>query len=152
MRLLLYLRIAWRGGMAGWRSQLYDEGAIFFHIDKGIEDITENASVNEFVPDEDHRVLFSRMVYFSDGSIDIPCMKLVKNLGGHSIVVYNNKTCSKKNNTLKLLEDGRVNFTATADYSEGSNIHKYTIQVIDEISVSYEIFKLEKREKQIIFL
>lgn len=95
--------------------------------------------------DEDRRVPFARMIYFGDGSTDIPCMKLVKNLGGHSIAVYNSKARGKKNNALKLLKDGRVNFIATADYSDGSDIHKYTTRVIDEISAAYEIFKLERK-------
>lgn len=134
-------------GVAEWPASVVNyttKTQYLFRINKGIEDITDDASVNEFVPDEDRRVPFSRMVYFGDGDTDIPCMKLVKNQGGHSIAVYKRGGRSK-DKARRLLADGRVNFIAPADYREGSDIHKYMMRVMDKITASYEISKLEKK-------
>lgn len=134
-------------GVAVWPANVVNyttKTQYLFRINKGIEDVTDDVSVNEFVPDEDRRVPFSRMIYFGDGSTDIPCMKLVKNQGGHSIAVYKRGAKSRKG-ALKLLKDNRVNFVAPADYSNGSELHKYTMFVIDKIAASYEIFRLEKK-------
>lgn len=130
----------WPAGVVNYTTKTQ----YLFRINKGIEDVTDDVSVNEFVPDEDRRVPFSRMIYFGDGSTDIPCMKLVKNQGGHSIAVYKRGGKSKEK-ALKLLKDSRVNFVAPADYSENSELHKYTMLVIDKIAAKYEIFKLEKK-------
>lgn len=59
-----------------------------FRINKGIESITDNVAINEFVAEEDRRIPFSRMLFIGDGSTDVPCMRLVKNQGGHAIAVY----------------------------------------------------------------
>lgn len=113
-------------GVAEWPANVVNyttKTQYLFRINKGIKDITDDASVNEFIPDEDRHVPFSRIIYFGAGITDIPCMKLVKNHAGHSIAVYNNKARGKKNNALRLLSDNRVNFVAAA----------------------YELFKLEKK-------
>lgn len=134
-------------GIAEWPANVVNyttKTQYLFRINKGIEDITDDASVNEFVSDEDRRVPFTRMIYFGDGTTDIPCMKLVKNQGGHSIAVY---TRGKKAAALKLLENERVNFIAPADYSKDSDLHKYTAHVIDQIAAASEIFRLEKKNR-----
>lgn len=134
-------------GVAEWPANVVNyttKTQYLFRINKGIEDITDDVSVNEFVPDEERRVPFSRMVYFGDGGTDIPCMKLVKGQGGHSIAVYG-RGGGQKDKAKRLLADGRVNFIAPADYGEGSDIHKYMMLVIDKIMASYEISRLEKK-------
>lgn len=135
-------------GVALWPANVVNyttKTQYLFRINKGVEDINDDASVNEFVPDEDRRIPFSRIIYFGDGSTDVPCMKLVKNQGGHSIAVYDSKARGKKNNALKLLRDDRVNFVAAADYCAGSDIHMYTMHVIEKIAAEYELSRLEKK-------
>lgn len=59
-----------------------------FKINKGIDSIYDAKIINEFIPKEERVIPFSNMIYFGDGDTDIPCMKLVKEQGGHSIAVY----------------------------------------------------------------
>ena len=69
--------------------------------------------------EEDKKAIpFKNMVYFGDGLTDVPCMKLVKDNGGTAVAVHKDK---EKLST-KLLNDGRVNITAPADYEEGSKL------------------------------
>lgn len=52
------------------------------------------------------------MMFIGDGSTDVPCLKLVKNQGGHAIAVYSEERDESKDYALRLLRDGRVNFIA----------------------------------------
>lgn len=133
-------------GVATWPANVVNyttKTQYLFRINKGIEDISDNESVNEFVPEQERRVPFSRMIYLGDGSTDIPCMKLVKNQGGQSIAVYNAKTRGNKAAALRLLHDGRVNFVAPADYRDGSEIHTYVKLALDKIAAAYEMYKMQ---------
>ncbi|MBQ5689857.1 MAG: haloacid dehalogenase-like hydrolase, partial [Alistipes sp.] len=62
-----------------------------FKINKGVESVYDTKQVNKYMEEKQRPVPFSRMIYVGDGTTDIPCMKLVKNFGGHSIAVYNPK-------------------------------------------------------------
>lgn len=62
-----------------------------FRINKGVLDVTDHASLNEFTPENHRRIPFGNMIYIGDGFTDVPCMKLVKVNGGHSIAVYSDK-------------------------------------------------------------
>lgn len=100
-----------------------------FRINKDVLDIHNNADVNEYVPDEKRRVPFRNMIYIGDGYTDVPCMKLVKSNGGHSVAVY-----SEDNGVAaKLLSQGRVDFTAPADYTKGSRMEKIIFFVLDKV-------------------
>jgi hypothetical protein len=68
---------------------------------------------------EQRPVPFSRMIFIGDGETDVPCMSLVKNLGGYSVAVHKTSPVAKKKAKL-LLEEGRVNLISPADYSAGS--------------------------------
>lgn len=115
-----------------------------YRINKGIESITDNQTINEFIAEEDRRIPFSRMLFIGDGNTDVPCMKLVKNQGGHAIAVYSEGTRESREHALRLLRDGRVNFIADAVYTKNSKMFKYTASVIDLISASYRLYALTK--------
>jgi len=115
-----------------------------FRINKGIESITDNVAINEFVAEEDRRIPFSRMLFIGDGSTDVPCMRLVKNQGGHAIAVYSGQREGSREHALRLLLDGRVNFIAEGVYTKNSKMFKYTSSIIDMVSASYKLYTLMK--------
>ncbi len=112
-----------------------------FRINKGVFDISDDLKVNEFVLDEERYVPFSNMIYIGDGMTDVPCMKVVKNGGGHSIAVYN----GNRNNALKLIHDGRANYACKANYSENSDLDRYVKEVIDSICANNTVKKKEMK-------
>ena len=113
-----------------------------FKINKGIDSIYDNKKVNEYVEQEKRRIPFSRMVYFGDGETDIPCMRLVKDKGGHSIAVYKPRDSKKKAVSEKLISENRVNFACGADYSENKEIHQVVKAILDKIKADYDFLEL----------
>jgi hypothetical protein len=43
--------------------------------------------MNEYMPHEDRSLPFANMIFIGDGETDVPCMRLVKDQGGHSVAV-----------------------------------------------------------------
>ena len=86
------------------------------------------------------------MIYFGDGDTDIPCMKLVKQQGGHSIAVYKPNT-SNKEKPLKLISEDRVNFVCPADYSERKEIDTVVKTIIDKICADTQFQELLRKHK-----
>lgn len=70
-------------------------------INKGLGKL-DDRGVNEFMPDEERPIPFTRMIYFGDGMTDIPSMRLVKKGGGYSIAVYKPKSQDKKKSRQNL--------------------------------------------------
>lgn len=99
-----------------------------YRINKGVMDVTENDLLNEYMPDDKRRVPFRSMVYIGDGLTDVPCMKLVRSNGGHSIAVYQNS----KKAVNDLILQGRVDQVLKADYTKGSELERAVFAYIDE--------------------
>ena len=114
-----------------------------FKINKGVESVYDTKQVNKFMEEKQRPVPFSRMIYVGDGTTDIPCMRLVKNFGGHSIAVYNPKDKSKRAEMNTLIRDNRVNHVCPADYSEGSEVDTVVKAVIDKCIADYNVELLE---------
>ena len=112
-----------------------------FRINKGCLDINDNKGINHYLPQRKRAVPFSQMVYIGDGTTDIPCMRVVKSSGGYAIAVYQDKKQPQN-----LIQEGRVNIAAHADYSPNSAIDKYVKSIIDKIVVEHRLKKLEKSE------
>ena len=70
-------------------------------INKGLGKL-EDRAVNEFMPDDERPIPFTRMIYFGDGMTDIPSMRLVKERNGNAIAVYTPKS---KNATMQSFYD-----------------------------------------------
>ena len=105
-----------------------------FRINKGIDDDNDHVTINNFIPRENRAIPFYRMIYIGDGSTDIPCMRLVKDLGGTSIAVYPPRNKKKHAVTEKLLADGRVNFISQADYTSRSHLYDLVKIVLEKIA------------------
>lgn len=99
-----------------------------FRINKGVLSVTEDKELNEFMPEEKRRVPFRNMVYIGDGLTDVPCMKLVRVNGGHSIAVFDKDRTSVD----ELILHGRADYGIHADYSEGSAMEKTVFAVLSQ--------------------
>ena len=114
-----------------------------FKINKGVESVYDTKQVNKYMEEKQRPVPFSRMIYVGDGTTDIPCMRLVKNFGGHSIAVYNPKDEAKRGDMHTLIRDNRVNHVCPADYSEGTEIDTVVKAIIDKCVADHKLALLE---------
>ena len=134
-------------GLAEWPAMAVNftsKTQFLYRINKGVLDVTDPWSLNKYVPDHERRVPFTNMIYFGDGDTDVPCMKLTKVNGGHSIAVYQDD----EREASKLIREGRVDFAFKADYSRGKKIEKTVFTIIDEIA-SMESLRAEKARQQL---
>ena len=79
-------------------------------------------------------VPFDHMIYFGDGDTDVPCMSMIKRLGGYCVSVYQPYNKKAKTRAERLFNEGRVNIFAPADYSAGKKIDRYIKNVVNKIS------------------
>ena len=110
-----------------------------FRINKGSLDVHDNSIINQFVPKEQRPIPFENMIFVGDGDTDIPCMRLVRDQGGHSIAVYDPKKKGSKKRAESLITDGRATLIAPADYSEGRAIDIAVKAVIDLVEASARV-------------
>ena len=110
-----------------------------FRINKGSLDVHDNSLINKFVPKDQRPVPFQNMIFIGDGETDIPCMRLVKEQGGHSIAVYNGSKRGARKHADQLVEDGRATLEAPADYQDGGVIDLAVKAIIDKIEAAARI-------------
>lgn len=138
-------------GRAHWPAVAVDYTAktqFLFKINKGIESVRDNKEINKYVPEQERKIPFRHMIYFGDGETDIPCMKLIKQQGGHSIAVYKPRDTKKKNIAKKLINENRVNFVCSADYSKDKEMYKVVTKIIDRIVSETEFTDLLTEHKE----
>ncbi len=116
-----------------------------FKINKGIFSIRDSVKINESVPEEEKRVQFTNMIYFGDGETDVPCMKLIKQLGGTAVAVYEPGNSKKREIAQTLLKQQRVNYVCEADYSNGKNLSLLVEGIIDKIKADEHLLALKKK-------
>jgi 2-hydroxy-3-keto-5-methylthiopentenyl-1-phosphate phosphatase len=100
-----------------------------FRINKGVLDVTDHTALNAYTPEDRRRIPFRNMIYIGDGFTDVPCMKLVKVNGGHSVAVYSDK----KETAHSIMQQGRIDYIAPADYQEGSKLENTVFAILDHI-------------------
>lgn len=114
-------------------------------INKGVLDISDDASLNKKMLDNERRISTSNMIYIGDGYTDVPCMKLTKDNGGVSIAVYH----GENNDTAKnLLRDERINYMAKADYSLDSEIDKIVHKTIKAMAINTELKNITYKQNR----
>jgi len=118
-----------------------------FRINKGIEDVNE--SINEHMPEWKRPIPFPNMIYLGDGMTDVPSMALTKKNGGHAVAVYGDRG---RDTCVKLLEAGRVDFVAKADYRKASKLSRRVELLLDAIiaDIAYrrEVFNVHLEESR----
>ena len=114
------------GGVAAWPGvgiNYTTKTQYLFRINKGIDNHWDNASINDFMPEDERPIPFDRMIFLGDGDTDIPTMKMLTHKGGHSVAVYDTERRDRDLQKIhKLISDGRVEFVAPADYDENSQL------------------------------
>jgi hypothetical protein len=116
-----------------------------FRINKGSLSVHDHTTINEYVPKAERAVPFENQIYIGDGETDIPCFRLIKDQGGHSIAVYKPSTKGAKNRAEKLIKDGRVNFSVPADYTDGFLLDRIVKSIIDKLATDNHLRKLGKK-------
>ena len=83
------------------------------------------------------------MIYIGDGLTDVPCMKLVKQSGGHSIALYQN---GQKDKVQPLLIHERVDWIFEADYRKGQSLDQAMHDLICKLGVDNKLIRLNKSQ------
>jgi hypothetical protein len=64
---------------------------------------------------------------------DVPSMALTKKSGGHTVAVYDRKSQRGRATCVKLLQAGRADFIAEADYRRNSKLARRVELLLDAI-------------------
>lgn len=112
-----------------------------FRINKGSYDLSDNSIINEYVKMEERAIPFANMIYIGDGENDVPCFRVVKDLGGMSITVYKPNTNNAKTRADKFVKDNRVHLTAPAKYTQGSKLDQIVKAQIELIGARAKVAK-----------
>ena len=135
-------------GVAYWPSVVVNyttKTQFLFKINKGINNVYDHTKINKYIPQKERNVPFSRMIYFGDGTTDIPCMRLVKQLGGYSIAVYKDGDNEAQEKCSGLVSEHRVDYVVPSDYSEESKVDKIVKNIITKIKTDNELDKLKRK-------
>lgn len=116
-----------------------------FRINKGVHDVTEHNSLNEYTPENERRMPFRNMIFIGDGMTDVPCMRLVKANGGHSIAVYQP---GASGDAKKLLKQRRVDYAFEADYGRDKPLANAVKMIIDQIAAVQATTDLHKKHME----
>lgn len=138
-------------GVAVWPAVAVDfttKTQFLFKINKGITSVSDNSEVNRYMREDERPVPFRRMIYFGDGQTDIPCMKMVRQNGGHSIAVYEPGSETKRRAAERLILEERVNFVCPADYRKGGETYGVVATIIDKMKSDWEFEQLLKKHRE----
>lgn len=138
----------YKDGQAYWPKMAVNytnKTQFVYRINKGVLDINNNVDLNNSRPDNEKRVFFSNMIYLGDGLTDVPCMKLVKQSGGHSIAIYHPGEADK---AAPLLKHERVDWMFEADYSEGSELDKTMKALLQNLSYYNQLKGINEQQKK----
>lgn len=104
-----------------------------FEINKGVNK-KNGAGLNAKMSDGQRRVSFKNMIYIADGPSDVPAFSLVKKNGGLTFAIYPKGDINALNQVEQLRSDGRVDFFAEADYTEGTTTYSWLVEKIRKLA------------------
>jgi hypothetical protein len=107
-----------------------------FRINKGVREVYDHSVINAYVPPADRPVPFTHMAFIGDGETDVPCFRLVKELGGHSIAVYQPRKKGAKARSDRLVREGRVSFAVPADYTDGKALDQAVKAIMEKVAAN----------------
>ncbi len=123
-----------RNGRVLWPSRVVNytmKTQYLFRINKGVLTETNDEDLNSSTPESQKYIPLENMIYFGDGSTDVPSMKVVQQNGGTTIAVFGDD--SKRSRAETLYKDKRATYAVKADYSKGSKIEKIVQGIIDSL-------------------
>ncbi|MDR1346691.1 MAG: haloacid dehalogenase-like hydrolase [Bacteroidales bacterium] len=143
-------------GVACWPAlavNYTNKTQFLFRINKGISNSYDNTLINKVVPENKKPVPFSNIIYLGDGETDVPAMKMVKLYGGTTIAVYNpspvrlaGKVRPSKTLCRGIVEAGRADYLAPADYSETGELYRHLCFAIDKIVAEQSLNLLKDKQ------
>ena len=138
----------YKDGQAYWPKMAVNytnKTQFVYRINKGVLDINNDVDLNNSRPDSEKRVFFSNMIYLGDGLTDVPCMKLVKQSGGHSIAIYSQ---GQQHKAAPLLKHERVDWMFEADYREGSELDRTMKLLLENLAYYNKLKGLNEIQKK----
>lgn len=108
-----------------------------FRINKGREELHEE--INSHMAGRDRPVPFSNILYIGDGASDVPGMVVTRSNGGRAVAVYNPEKPDAVEKCKTLLEAGRVDTLAAADYREDSELARRVRMLLDAMIVNIRL-------------
>lgn len=135
-------------GIAVWPKLAVNYTAktqFLFRINKGVLAVNEDRQLNAYTPLAERAVPFGNMVYIGDGLTDVPCMKLVKTNGGHSIAVYQEHTIGIAH---RLMKEDRINYQAKADYTKEGYLFKLVCTILEKLKSENWLLQEHRRMLQ----
>ena len=105
-----------------------------FRINKNAHDLSDSQAINQFIEEHERPVPFANMVFIGDGTTDVPCFRLVKDLGGLSIAVYLPRTPGARESAHLYQHHGRVHAIAPADYRDGKRLDEIVKRRIESLA------------------
>ena len=116
-----------------------------FRINKGALDQKDMPMINQYIPREERAVPFENMVYLGDGETDVPCFRVIRDMGGMAVAVHD-QGCQEA--ALQYLQEGRVDALAPADYRPGSLLEQLVRNRIDLVAASARAQALARQGAQ----
>ena len=132
-------------GVAVWPAQALNyttKTQYLFRINKGIHDPSDDTEINQFVEMKDRPIPFESIVYIGDGPTDVPCFRLVKDLGGLSVAVFRPHTKGARETAERFRDDGRVHAVVPAKYADGTEVDKLVKTYIRHVAAREQLSKL----------
>ena len=123
-----------QNGVAVWPALAVNyttKTQFLFRINKGAHDLSDDSGINRFVKQEDRPVPFENMVYIGDGETDVPCFRLVKDLGGLSVAVYPPRSRNARQHAQRFVDEGRVHCLTPADYTADGRLDRLVKANVD---------------------